>query len=99
MPATATTGYVAVTPTNVDLHGGAHPCPSCGHCPTCGRSNRYWDWPWNYYWPQPYKWYVGDPPYQGNGTAVQANATFTVLNGGLNNTGNAPSVYSSAIAA
>jgi hypothetical protein len=43
--ATATTDYSGVTPT-------PQPCPSCGHCPTCGRSNRLYDWDW--YWRQPY---------------------------------------------
>lgn len=27
------------------------PCPSCGHCPTCGRQENYY--PYNYY---PYYW-------------------------------------------
>lgn len=35
----------------------ASTCPSCGHCPTCGRRNAAgWGWP---YWNQPYY----TPPY------------------------------------
>jgi hypothetical protein len=36
------------------------PCPKCGHCPTCGRSN--YPVP---YWPYPYYWPYGrwQPPY------------------------------------
>lgn len=33
-----------------------HPCPSCGHCPTCGRSG-YGTYPW---YPTPYyPWWQG----------------------------------------
>lgn len=36
-----------------------HPCPSCGHCPTCGRGG-YTVAPYPY-WPRPYGpyWYGG----------------------------------------
>jgi hypothetical protein len=38
---------------------GDKPCPNCGHCPTCGRSNApYGVWPpyrWTY--PYPYQWH------------------------------------------
>lgn len=42
-----------------------HPCPSCGHCPTCGRGG-YGFWP---YRPYPY-W--GYPPYYVSNTAPVA---------------------------
>ncbi len=29
-----------------------HPCPSCGHCPTCGRGG-YWQTPYQPYWQIP----------------------------------------------
>ena len=50
------------------------PCPKCGHCPTCGRSNvsPYSVWPWypRPYWPNA-PFYVGDVPY------TQPYATWT----------------------
>lgn len=34
-----------------------HPCPKCGHCPTCGRSNVAPWHPWGY-------WPIYGPPFR-----------------------------------
>lgn len=41
-----------------ETHVEAQRCPSCGYCPTCGRSNApYWGWTRPYpTWPQ-YPWW------------------------------------------
>jgi hypothetical protein len=41
------------------------PCPSCGHCPTCGRSANPWgfqpQWPhYRPYWDTTTVWNIGD---------------------------------------
>lgn len=44
----------------------SHPCPSCGHCPTCGRGGYYMR-PWPYYQPM----WVAD--YENTGIQYQQN--------------------------
>ena len=48
------------------------PCPNCGHCPTCGRSNAV---PWYPYYPLPYQpmWYRY--PYGPSSLTITNNST------------------------
>ena len=38
------------------------PCPSCGHCPTCGKGG-YYGQPYPYYPQSPWPWYPNTYPY------------------------------------
>lgn len=44
------------------------PCPSCGHCPTCGRSN----WRTYPYWHPPFQ------PYIVGGSVTTTTGTYTI---------------------
>jgi len=59
MDTKTTTGQYGPFTTMAPAH--AQPCPSCGHCPTCGRGGRqavpyyypWWQQPFNP-WPEPH---------------------------------------------
>lgn len=62
------------------------PCPKCGHCPTCGRSNApYQVWPpyWPYYqqpYTYPYQWHFTTSPnisYSGGSMSAADTTTLT----------------------
>lgn len=54
-------------------------CPSCGHCPTCGRSNGVWTAPYRPWYPYQYPyWYSsGTLTISGNSIASSSTATGT----------------------
>lgn len=71
-------GQVACADNQASLNS-PRPCPSCGHCPTCGRGGYQWFWPAAYpyqpnypYWNQQGVIWVNNPNQQ-----LQNNPTVT----------------------
>lgn len=58
------------------------PCPACGYCPHCGRSNGYQQFPYQYPYYPPYTWGTITV---GNGNLPQASGYTLTLNEGQNN--------------
>lgn len=68
------------------MHENTKPCPNCGHCPTCGRSNAAPVYPHGWWWLLP-PINIPTPWFQPNWQYIPGHITYTTTTVGQNGAG------------